>query len=288
MNGGMNVLPQNKYGEILDQLSKIPFNTLFARSVLELKANGLVWADNQDNPKTVFIANSYGMSLLFGDTESQGFNTSLRHYMLNKNGERFKHEYLQVYPDKWNSKLQALLKGKIINHATAANQYPQQELEAMLEKYRKSHVFQWQRVNFKYANTNKTINIDPQYNIKLIDLNIWERIEGSVIPKYFWKSKENFSLEGIGYALMNGNDIVSIAFSSCKHENYLEIGVETSEKYRGRGFARQVCQELLTYCQKNNYIPVWACRKENIGSYKLAKSLGFVESLILPYYELVQ
>ena len=43
----MNVLPQNKYGEILEQLSRIPFNTLFARSVLELKANGLVWADTR-------------------------------------------------------------------------------------------------------------------------------------------------------------------------------------------------------------------------------------------------
>lgn len=287
MNGGMNVLPQNKYGEILEQLSEIPFNTLFARSVLELKANGMVWGDNQNTPKTIFIANSYGMSLLFGDTESEDFNTSLGDYLLNKNKNRSNYEYLQVYPDKWNSKVQELLKGKIINHAAAAAKYPQPELEAMLEKHRKSHVFQWQRVNFKYAGTNETITIDPQYNIKLIDSDIWERIEGSVIPKYFWKSKQEFLSDGIGYVLMNGNDIVSIAFSSCKHENSLEIGVETSEKYRGRGFARQICRELLTYCQENNYIPIWACRKENVGSYRLAKSLGFVESLILPYYELV-
>lgn len=39
---------------------------------------------------------------------------------------------------------------------------------------------------------------------------------------------------------------------------------------------------------KNNYSPIWPCRKENTGSYMLAKSLGFKEALILPYYELVK
>lgn len=287
MKNGMKLLQQDTYGKILEQLYEIPYNTLFARAVLELKANGTVWGDNQDNPKTVFIAHSYGMSLLFGNIENEDFNTSLVDYILNINGNRSKYEWLQVYPEEWNDKLSEITKAKIINYATIAAEYSPKELEMLIEKYRKKHVIQWNRVNFKYNYNNKTVNIEPKYNMKLINPDTWEQIEGSVIPKYFWKSKEDFKLDGIGYALMNGNDIVSIAFSSCKFKNELEIGVETSENYRGMGFAKQVCQKLLTYCQKYNYIPIWACRKENIGSYRLAKSLGFEESLTLPYYELV-
>lgn len=88
--------------------------------------------------------------------------------------------------------------------------------------------------------------------------------------------------------MLSGNDIASVAFSSCKFGNELEIGIETSENYRGMGFAKHLCRAMLAYCKSNGYSPIWACRKENISSYKLAKSLGFEESLILPYYEMVK
>lgn len=286
MKNHTNLIKKDKY-KIIKQLSEIPYNTLFARSVLESKANGKVFVDNKDEPKTVLIAHSYGMSLLLGDTENLEFNASLADYMLNINGDRLKSEWLQVYPEKWNIKLGEILNEKIINCSKIAGDYTQQELDISIDKYRKSHIIQWGRVNFEYKGVNNNVNIASKYNIKLIDSNIYERLEGSVIPKYFWNSKENFLLDGIGYVIMNGNDIVSIAFSSCKLKNELEIGVETAENYRGMGFAKQVCQELLSYCQKNKYIPIWACKKENLGSYRLAKSLGFEESLILPYYELV-
>lgn len=270
----------------MEQIDKIPHNTLFAKSVLELKANGKVWSDCQNNPKTILIAHAYGMSLLFGSTESQAFNTSLADYLVNINSTRSHYELLQVYPEKWHDKLKEITKTKIINYAIVAEEYSSKELDSLIESYRKNHVIEWRRVNFKY-NINKTPASEPKHNIKLIDLKTWEQLKGSVIPQYFWKSKAAFFQDGIGYVLMNGNDIVSIAFSSCKLENQLEIGVETMANYRGMGFAKQVCLELLAYCQKNNYLPVWACKKENIGSYRLAKSLGFEESLILPYYELV-
>lgn len=284
----MKLIEEDKYGKILEQLYEVPYNTLFARAVLELKSHGRVLVDNMDEPKTIFIAHSYGMSLLFGDTENLEFNTSLGDYMLNTNGDRLKYEWMQVYPEKWNDKLREILNEKIINYSKIASEYSQTELDNLINKDRKNHVIQWRRVNFKYKNINTVINVESEYNIKLIDSDIYDRLEGSVIPKYFWKSKEGFLSDGVGYVLMNGNDIVSIAFSSCKFENELEIGVETSENYRGMGFAKHVCRAMLTYCKLNGYFPIWACKKENIGSYRLAKGLGFEESLVLPYYELVK
>jgi GNAT superfamily N-acetyltransferase len=286
MENGMKLINENKYGRLLEELNGIPYNTLFARAVLESKVLGKVFVDNVSNPKTVLIAHSYGMSLLFGDTENLEFNSSLADYVLNTNSDRLKYEWMQVYPERWNDKLSEILNDKIIDYSKIAGEYSQTDLEMLIEKNRKSHVIQWGRVNFNYC--NRVINVESEYNIKLIDSDLYDRIEGTVIPKYFWNSKEGFLSDGIGYVLMIGNDIASVAFSSCKFENRLEIGVETSENYRGMGFAKHLCLVMLAYCKLNGYSPVWACRKENIGSYKLAKSLGFEEDLILPYYELIK
>lgn len=283
----MILVEVNQYEKILERLKEIPFNTLFARAVLESKAPGRVFVDKIDDPKTFFIVHPYGMSLLFGDTENEPFNTTLSDYMLNKNHDRFKQEWVQVYPEKWNEKLREILNDKIIDYSELENKYSQTELDMLIEKSRKSHVIQWRRINFKYKALNRALELQTEYNISLIGSDIYDRIEGSVVPKYFWNSKDQFLSDGIGYALMKGNDIVSIAFSSYIVENQLEIGVETSKGYREMGLGKYACEAMLTYCKKNNYIPIWACRKENVGSYKLAKSLGFEECATLPYYELV-
>lgn len=288
MKNNMNLLEEDNYGKILEQLYKIPYNTLFARAVLESKVSGSVFVDNKDDPKTVFIAHPYGMSLLFGDTQNLRFNSSLADYILNVNGHRLKYEWLQVYPEKWNDKLKEILNEKIIDYSKISDEHSQKELDMFIEKSRKTHVIKWRRVNFEYKNYNKIVSIDSPYSIRLIDSDIYDSIEGAVIPKYFWNSKEDFLSNGIGYALMMDNDIVSISFSSVKTKNELEIGVETSENYRGMGFAKHVCRNLLSYCHNNQYSPIWACKKENLGSYGLAKSLGFEESLLLPYYELIK
>ena len=287
MKDGMILVNENQYKKILVQLKNIPFNTLFARAVLELKVLGKVFVDNINEPKSIYIAHEYGMSLLFGDTENLEFNLNLKEYLLNNNRYRTKYELLQVYPEKWNDKLKELLNDNLIKYSELLDNYSKSKADTLIEKYKENHIIQWGRVNFIYKEIDKAIFSKSEYKIKLIDSEIYDRIEGSVIPKFFWKSKELFLSEGIGYALMNGEDIVSIAFSSCKFENVLEIGVETSEKYRNMGFAKYVCNELLSYCQKNNYSPIWACRLENTGSYLLAKSLGFEEVITLPYYELI-
>lgn len=70
------------------------------------------------------------------------------------------------------------------------------------------------------------------------------------------------------------------------HDNQLEFGIETVDGFRGKGFAFHTASSLIDYCLENNYEPVWACRLENTGSYKLAEKLGFEPTVTLPYYKL--
>ncbi|MNP00830.1 GNAT acetyltransferase [compost metagenome] len=115
---------------------------------------------------------------------------------------------------------------------------------------------------------------------------MYRNIQGSVIPRYFWKDEEQFDEIGLGYSLIYDGEIAATAFSAYKNGNQLEIGIETLEKYRGKGFAKMVCSALIDACLKSGLEPVWACRLENEGSYQLAQKLGFVPSVCVPYYKL--
>ena len=111
-------------------------------------------------------------------------------------------------------------------------------------------------------------------------------MKGKVIPLNFWNNATEFLENAIGYSTYCKNELACTAFASFILGNFLELGMETRPKFRGKGLARYTCSKLIDYCLANNYEPVWACRLENIGSYRLAQSLGFDDVLQVPYYRL--
>ena len=111
-------------------------------------------------------------------------------------------------------------------------------------------------------------------------------MKGSVVPFYFWDSEDDFLKNGVGFSLFYKDKLSSTAYSSYIHDDKLELGIETVEEFRGKGFAEYTCSALIDYCIENNFEPVWACRLENIGSYKLAQKIGFIPSAEIPYYRL--
>jgi len=66
----------------------------------------------------------------------------------------------------------------------------------------------------------------------------------------------------------------------------LEIGIETTKGYVRKGFALQSCSALIDYCLENKLEPVWGCKLENVGSFKLAQKLGFEPTFFIPFYKL--
>ena len=103
---------------------------------------------------------------------------------------------------------------------------------------------------------------------------------------HFWTDAENFLKHGAGFSLFYNNELASTAYSAYVHDNFLEIGIETIEAYRGKGLAQFVCSALIDYCLQNNLEPVWSCRLENTASCKLARKLGFEPVSKRSYYRL--
>jgi len=273
----MILLEESAYYKVLSPLKKLTINNLFARTVVEKHLQGKVFVDDVNTPNTFYIVHPYGMSLLFGNPDNDEFNRQFREYALNKDKSRDKYEWMQVFPDSWDDKLKDLFGNDLIKCSDNSNN-------------EKNKVELNGRVNFKFNQdtyfTFKQKQLKINYKIVPTNKEIFNYMRGSVVPKFFWKDAEHFCSHGVGFSLFYDNQLASTAYSAFIHDNYLELGIETVEEYRGKGLAQYACSALIDYCLQNNFEPVWSCRLENISSYKLAQKLGFEPVSKRSYYKL--
>ncbi len=258
-----------------ESLKKVPFNTLFARAVVEQHVTGRVYADHFEHPQTVYIVHPYGMSLLLGNPHNNKFNQQFRGYVLNKDKARSKPEWMQAYPNEWYDELKELFKNELIKADTPLQLSPISQIE------------QHTRLNFrfnhaKYLQTKFLL----QDGARVVPLNgrIFNTMRGAVIPKFFWNNADDFLQRGAGFSVLKGDKLACTAYSAFVVDHFFELGIETLPEYQGRGFAQAACAVLIDFCLKKGYEPVWACRKGNTGSIYLAEKLGFEVSMETPFY----
>lgn len=274
----MKLLNKGHYYKLAAPLAAVTINNLFARAVIEHKITGTVFVDDTENPSTFYIVHPYCMTLLFGRSDNKTFNLAFKEHALNKAGNRSSFEWMQAFPESWDTVLCNLFEDKLIRSA---------ENTAKLE----SGIIELNtRVNFQFSLDKyleyKNRHNNPGKNAVQTDRTIFRAMKGSVVPEYFWDSEDDFINNGIGFSIFYNGQLASTAYSSCIQDDQLELGIETVAQFRGKGLAEQSCSALIDYCIEHNYEPVWACRLENTGSYKLAQKLGFIPLKEIPYYRL--
>lgn len=100
-----------------------------------------------------------------------------------------------------------------------------------------------------------------------------------------WLSRNLFLQHGIGSCVIKGDAIISWCISDYVVDQRCEVGVETDEDYQRQGYALLAVLHLLEQCRKLDIQQVgWHCRKDNVGSMKLAEKAGF--TLAKPYVSL--
>ncbi len=273
----MILLDKSNYPKALAAMTEVKINSLFARAVLEEHVNGKVYVDNDEEPTSFYVTHPYGMSLLFGATTNQVFNSWLMAHALNLFQNRHRFEWLQAYPQKWNEQL-----------ATQWAEYLIRSEENADDNSTKIEVNT--RVNFKF-NDQKYHDFKNQlpqneYPIVRTDTQLFKHMKGSVIPSRFWDSAADFANRAVAFSLLEGNVVACTAFSAFIINRQLELGIETAEKFRGKGYAVATCCALIDYCLENDYEPVWGCKLENTPSYLLAQKLGFEPTIYWPFYRL--
>lgn len=295
----MQKLQNQDYAQVLKLLDKVNINTLFARSVLLQTAGGAggsVYADNSSQPRTFYITHPYGMSLLCGDPHNETFCRSLAEYMTNTNGTRPTAEWLQADPaEDWTPILDSIL-AAYNSSLGQQSQASEGEGEGAGTGAAGSSgpMLRDTRVNFAFDQDAywAARELFPTCSEPVVRMSKeqFANQAGTVIPRYFWHSAEQFEREAIGFCLPDteDNSVASAAFSAYLIGSQLEIGIETADKHRGKGYALTVSSRLIDYCLEHGLQPVWACRLANQGSYLLAQKLGFKPSFTLPYYYLPQ
>jgi GNAT superfamily N-acetyltransferase len=276
----MIILPKEHYLKLSHYLDHVNFNHLFASAVIDGAVSGKVYVDDVANPGTFYIVHRYGMSLLAGDHKHSEFNVAFKEHALNSNQSRNTHEWMQVFPDEWNAVLRNLF-GTALRKA-----------DNNKENVTRSLIELSTRVNFRFNKDNYIRNrINPTVDSQKIRIventeEVYNTMEGAVVPKAFWNSAEDFKHKGVGFGLYYEGKLAAVSFSSFLAPGKLEVGIETVKEFRGMGLAEKVCAALIDYCIDRNLEPVWACRLENTASHILAEKLGFVPALELSYYRL--
>lgn len=264
------------FPKAIDALKNVTINALFARAVIERYISGTVYADHKDKPTTFYVVHPYGMSLLFGNHKNAEFNSAFKEYALNKNGARNNVEWMQAFPNDWDHVLSELFKESLLKSSENKGNITAGIIELNT------------RLNFIF-------DIDNYYKFKA-DLtpahgtitntteDIFNTMQGSVVPSNFWNNADDFLTNGVGFSWFFEGQLACTAYSAFLMDNMLELGMETVPTYQGKGFAQHTCSRLIDYCIDNNLEPIWACRLENVGSVRLAEKLGFKPTIQLPYY----
>jgi GNAT superfamily N-acetyltransferase len=273
----MHLLNQQSYHLLSEPLKRLSINTLFARAVIEHKVTGSIYVDHIRSPASFYVMHPYGMSLLFGCTDKDSFNQRFAEYALNRNGSRTTNEWMQAWPGDWDATLQTLLAGHLVPLAEQ-DPVPDHKIEVST------------RVNFRF-NRRKYEAFKQEHLIEAFEVvrtneDSFRNMQGTVIPSNFWDSAEDFCSHGVGYSLYHDGELATTAYSAYLFEGELELGMETVPAFRGRGFAQYTCAALIDYCLERGYEPIWACKMENVPSYRLAQKLGFEPTVTLPYYRL--
>ncbi len=260
----MHKLSERNYKILLEPVLKVPFNMLIARSVIVGHADGSIFVDSCEYPQSFYIVHSCGMSFLCGYSSNEIFNRDLVEYFAGNSYERNKDERLQAFPRNWDSVM-----NRLVDERTAIRD------SRLNFKFDKAAFYE------RYNQTDKS-----QYEVISTPIDMLFKINGSVVPKDYWKSPEQCAGIAKAFTVMIDGKPASTAFTSARHDDKLEIGIETMKEYQGKGLAYLACATLIEYCLENNLEPVWSCRYENTASANLAKKLGFIETLKMPYYHI--
>jgi RimJ/RimL family protein N-acetyltransferase len=282
------VAPEN-YHKFLPLLEEARINVYFAKAVLLGHVKGTVLTEDVPDPSVVYVRHSYGMSVLCGEPRTSAFRDAIFAHLLNESGERKSLELLQASPASWHTEIRTALGDRLLRFENR----PDEKLDpAQKQAMENGKVVEWGRLNYRFDRSDfEKLELPPLpegYRVQRVGLEAYSPWQGSVIPRFFWNTPEDFQNHGVGFGVYEDGELKCIAFSSWILEGVLELGIETAASARKQGLATHACAALIRHSLELGLEPVWSTRHDNYGSQALAERLGFRRTLQVPYYRLVQ
>lgn len=243
------------------------------------KLNSLQYSDLSDIANTHDCGSVYPLSVAEGIQEGEIFANSVKGYdkvlfwthsgfaYLSGNvDEYFLEDIYELMVNRTKANTRRFL---LMTRNKDIQEYFEQKDDVIIEK----------RYLFEYSgDKGGTVPFLPVgYELKEIDNQLLKRISGKIVPSLFWKDKNDFLVKGKGYCIVCGDDIASWAFSAAVSSKEIDIGIETSSKYKQQGLGIIVAKRMIQYVFEQGKKPVWACHYKNVASEKMAEKLGFIK-----------
>lgn len=260
-------LGKNNYYKVKDMFNELNYNLSIYSTINNLNP-GKIFVNDENNPTVAMIISVEGI-FLGGNLENDNFfrelNKKLK-YEGFKNITKSKNvEYLIFYPSpEWEDKVKLMLES--YNPIKDKRRYLQLEID-------------------RYEIKEVSLNVRKVDKVLLQSNNLegLEDIKENIIECY--GSFDKFYNNGFGFIYVLNNQIISWCLSDCIVEDRAEVGVETEEEHRRNGYCTEVVLAALNYCKNNNIKTIgWHCWEDNVGSYKLAESVGFTQRKDITMY----
>jgi GNAT superfamily N-acetyltransferase len=106
------------------------------------------------------------------------------------------------------------------------------------------------------------------------------RIDAELAARCAWPPSmfalpESALSDGVGFCLLDGEQVVAEAYAGPLVEGCFEMGTITHQDYRRRGLATIVCARTISACERLGYRTWWNTAHTNTGSIALARKLGY-------------
>lgn len=108
-----------------------------------------------------------------------------------------------------------------------------------------------------------------------IDATLFPHIQDYAFYTLLFGSDQTALDKGFGFCLMQGSQMLCEAFAGTAHQKIIEIGVNTYEGQRQKGYATITCAALIAEAEARGYQTYWNCSDQNSASKALADRLGF-------------
>ena len=241
-------ISENEYEKYLIPARTNQSNQVYPLSIAEGKQSGDIFVDTADSANTVLFWHYCGFAYLSGTVRTGFLDEVYEEFFLKEQKRRF----LIITDDL-----------TVIRYFSG-----------------KSEIEMGCRIEYRFGDAKtdfSTLLPGFDYRIERIDRENLPFIQGRIIPAFSWESEEQFLDKGFGYIALEGDAIAAVAFSAAVSSAEVDIGVETMEPFRNKGYAkilsRRMCREILRQGKR----PVWAHAQQNIGSERTALSCGFLE-----------
>ncbi len=244
------------YRKINHLVDQIRIEKVYPLSILEGIQTGEIFVDDDEAPTAALVWHYCGFANILGNYD-----------------ERFIEETMKMMqdPPEGHSGRMAL----------------QTENDSRLEKLILINpmVAKHDRYIFEFSGEKYNIPHASNTEIKEISYDNYELMNGRIIPAFSWPNKEEFFKNSFGYCLIEEGRMLACAFASGVSKEYVDIGVETSEECRGKGYGRIVAAEMVEEILRRGKTPIWDCDIRNEASMRLACSVGFEIVGTHPWYK---